>query len=454
MTIGESLIQGVSIPLANTVFSPGPESETFESVRQKAAELLVTLDMVASAAHDLEQVGKNARAFREEFESTERRMHQSERESLGSLELAAPDSLVTEEEARDTYQGFDGVESGKVTTVTNLLGEQKTGLAPGKYHAGAVHAEESFQRDILKQAQDTQRETIREPLDNIVVPRRTRGGAGGDTSLSLSVFSSPRFKGRVESGDFDRVGWMLETSGLQAGKSNTDYVTTALQASQKNMESFERQQESKPKPESKPAAPQAAAPAAAPAPRVMISGGGGGGGVVAPSGGGGRTAASFSRSGAFSRRRRRGADDEEGGSPSANVIETDGGPTAAPTTGTFTSGYGSRWGSFHDGIDIGAPIGTPIYAAKDGVVIDSGPAQGFGNWIRIQHEDGTITTYGHMSTLSAQVGDEVRAGDYIAGMGSEGQSTGSHLHFRVTAPDGSSVDPLPWLQANGINDWG
>ena len=87
-------------------------------------------------------------------------------------------------------------------------------------------------------------------------------------------------------------------------------------------------------------------------------------------------------------------------------------------------------------------------------MIDSGPAQGFGNWIRIQHEDGTITTYGHMSTLSARVGDEVRAGDYIAGMGSEGQSTGSHLHFRVTAPDGSSVDPLPWLQANGINDWG
>ncbi|MEO6081591.1 MAG: M23 family metallopeptidase, partial [Umezawaea sp.] len=64
-----------------------------------------------------------------------------------------------------------------------------------------------------------------------------------------------------------------------------------------------------------------------------------------------------------------------------------------PAPGIFTSGYGGRWGEMHYGIDIAGPIGDPIYAAADGVVIEAGPASGFGLWVRIEHADGTVTVY-------------------------------------------------------------
>ncbi len=127
---------------------------------------------------------------------------------------------------------------------------------------------------------------------------------------------------------------------------------------------------------------------------------------------------------------------------------------APPTTGVFTSGFEWRWGSFHDGIDIANSEGTPIYAAKKGTVIDSGPQGGYGNWIRIKHDDGYITLYGHMRALHVEVGQEVEAGDYIADMGNEGFSTGSHLHFGVYKTDtGEAIDPMIWLTENKINEW-
>lgn len=126
-------------------------------------------------------------------------------------------------------------------------------------------------------------------------------------------------------------------------------------------------------------------------------------------------------------------------------------PTVArPAEGAFTSGFGPRWGTFHAGVDIANSIGTPIYAVMSGVVIDSGPASGYGNWIRIRHEDGAVSTYGHMETLQVSKGDVVEAGEQIATMGNRGFSTGPHLHFEI-APNGSTaVDPAAWLAARGI----
>lgn len=122
-----------------------------------------------------------------------------------------------------------------------------------------------------------------------------------------------------------------------------------------------------------------------------------------------------------------------------------------PAEGAFTSGFGMRWGSMHNGVDIANTPGTPIRAVAAGTVIDSGPAQGFGNWIRIRHEDGSISVYGHMQTLNVAVGEVVQPGQLIAGMGSEGFSTGSHLHFEIW-PDGATPsDPAPWLAARGIS---
>ncbi|WP_165777408.1 M23 family metallopeptidase [Amycolatopsis antarctica] len=122
-----------------------------------------------------------------------------------------------------------------------------------------------------------------------------------------------------------------------------------------------------------------------------------------------------------------------------------------PAEGRFTSGYGSRWGTNHNGMDIANSIGTPIVAAMEGTVIEAGPASGFGLWVRIQHDDGTITVYGHMNSFSVSEGDRVKAGDQIAEIGNRGQSTGPHLHFEVWTGGGKKIDPRPWLIERGAD---
>lgn len=126
-----------------------------------------------------------------------------------------------------------------------------------------------------------------------------------------------------------------------------------------------------------------------------------------------------------------------------------------PTFGEFTSGRGERWGVMHHGIDIANAIGTPVVAAYDGTVIDAGPASGFGQWIRIRQDNGRIQVYGHVEEMWVAPGQRVSAGEQIATMGNRGQSTGPHLHFEVREPDGSSIDPIGWLQSNGVDtsDW-
>ncbi|MFR9727593.1 M23 family metallopeptidase [Saccharopolyspora sp. MS10] len=121
-----------------------------------------------------------------------------------------------------------------------------------------------------------------------------------------------------------------------------------------------------------------------------------------------------------------------------------------PAEGTFTSGFGARWGSTHKGIDIANSIGTPIVSVAKGEVINAGPASGFGQWVRVQHDDGTITVYGHVNTIDVSVGQQVDAGEKIATIGNKGQSTGPHLHFEVIQ-SGSKINPLPWLQERGIS---
>ena len=137
--------------------------------------------------------------------------------------------------------------------------------------------------------------------------------------------------------------------------------------------------------------------------------------------------------------------------PSAGgVLRAASGPVVLPAQGTLTSTYGARWGTIHYGIDIANSIGTPILSAMAGEVIDSGPASGFGLWVRVQHGDGLITVYGHINESLVSVGQSVAAGEQIATMGNRGQSTGPHLHFEVDQ-DGSKIDPLPWLRSYGVN---
>ena len=118
----------------------------------------------------------------------------------------------------------------------------------------------------------------------------------------------------------------------------------------------------------------------------------------------------------------------------------------------LTSGFGPRWGSMHSGVDLAAPMLTPEYAAMDGVVLEAGPASGFGNVVYIQHENGDVTVYGHMEQILVSAGQVVQAGDTIALVGSRGQSTGPHLHFEVHVGglNGPKVDPMAWLRERGV----
>ncbi|WP_037332114.1 M23 family metallopeptidase [Saccharopolyspora rectivirgula] len=122
-----------------------------------------------------------------------------------------------------------------------------------------------------------------------------------------------------------------------------------------------------------------------------------------------------------------------------------------PAEGYFTSGFGGRWGTIHYGIDIANSKGTPIYSVADGVVIEAGPASGFGLWVRVQHEDGSISVYGHVNTILVNEGETVKAGDQIATMGNRGFSTGPHLHFEIWNTSGKKINPLPWLRERGIS---
>ncbi|HEX6358771.1 M23 family metallopeptidase [Actinophytocola sp.] len=126
------------------------------------------------------------------------------------------------------------------------------------------------------------------------------------------------------------------------------------------------------------------------------------------------------------------------------------GAVVRPAVGRLTSTFGPRGGTIHYGIDIANTIGTPILSAMAGEVIDSGPASGFGLWVRVQHAGGLITVYGHINESLVSVGQQVAAGEQIATLGNRGESTGPHLHFEVHQ-DGTKIDPLPWLRGHGVD---
>ena len=114
----------------------------------------------------------------------------------------------------------------------------------------------------------------------------------------------------------------------------------------------------------------------------------------------------------------------------------------------YISSYvGPRWGRTHNGLDIagGSIYGKPIVAARAGTVIDAGwNSGGYGNYVMINHGDGFITIYGHMSSVAAYNGQSVSAGQVIGYVGNSGRSTGPHLHFEVRL-NGSVEDPLDYV---------
>lgn len=125
-----------------------------------------------------------------------------------------------------------------------------------------------------------------------------------------------------------------------------------------------------------------------------------------------------------------------------------------PAVGRISSPFGYRLHpilhvvKLHDGIDIAAPYGAPVHAMADGVVLYAGPASGFGQEVVLSHPGAVTTVYGHVSRILVPSGP-VRAGQVIALVGSEGESTGPHLHAEVRVDD-RPVDPIAWLRAHGV----
>lgn len=117
--------------------------------------------------------------------------------------------------------------------------------------------------------------------------------------------------------------------------------------------------------------------------------------------------------------------------------------------GEQRSGFGMRrhpimgYTRMHTGVDWAAPRGTPIVAAGNGTVIKAARESGYGNRVEIQHANGYITTYNHMSGFARGIreGVRVRQGQVVGFLGSTGLSTGPHLHYEVIV-NGNFVDPL------------
>lgn len=117
----------------------------------------------------------------------------------------------------------------------------------------------------------------------------------------------------------------------------------------------------------------------------------------------------------------------------------------APGNYYVSSGVGARWGTYHKGLDITGDGGSQINAAEAGEVVrmnnscthnygkdgSCGCGGGYGNFVVIDHGNGFLTLYGHLTQATVEVGDKVKKGDRIGLMGSTGYSTGTHLHFEL-----------------------
>ena len=102
----------------------------------------------------------------------------------------------------------------------------------------------------------------------------------------------------------------------------------------------------------------------------------------------------------------------------------------------------------HSGLDIAADEGTPIKAVADGTVIDTGDFFFSGNMIYLDHGQGIVSLYAHLSKISVRPGDIVSQGDIIGDVGQTGRVTGPHLHFAVYANQ-TLIDPVFMLPKDG-----
>ncbi len=128
-------------------------------------------------------------------------------------------------------------------------------------------------------------------------------------------------------------------------------------------------------------------------------------------------------------------------------------PSIWPVKGALESGFGGRRNPFgglsfeyHEGQDIDAPYGAQVKAAATGSVIFAGWQNGYGQVVYIDHGSGLTTRYGHLSHITAVVGQTIARGETLGLVGSTGRSTGPHLHYEVRI-NNQPVNPVEYLPA-------
>lgn len=132
-------------------------------------------------------------------------------------------------------------------------------------------------------------------------------------------------------------------------------------------------------------------------------------------------------------------------------------PLVRPVSGEISSTFGLRRflngepKAPHKGLDIAAKEGEPVLASAAGIVVLSADQYYAGNAVFVDHGEGVVSMYFHLSQVLVTNGQVVRAGDSLGLVGSTGRSTGPHLHFGMSVL-GELIDPLPLLQTNDSQD--
>jgi len=133
-------------------------------------------------------------------------------------------------------------------------------------------------------------------------------------------------------------------------------------------------------------------------------------------------------------------------------MESERTPAGRPVSaGYISSGFGERTDPFtgkrtqHSGLDFVGAKGSEVLGVASGIVTWAGASAGYGKLLEIDHGNGYVTRYAHNDELLVKAGDEIRAGQRIAKMGSTGRASATHVHFEVLYK-GKAINPVKFVK--------